>query len=129
MKTDSFELRHIGPSKQEVDKMLTDIGVSSFDDLIAQTVPSDILLSHELNLNKAMSEQEYLSHMHTLSLQNKLFKKLYWLGISPCNNTRCRSKKYFRKPRLVHSIYSLPSRNSARTTRGTFKFPKPWLQN
>ncbi len=83
MKTDSFELRHIGPSKQEVDKMLTDIGVSSFDDLIAQTVPSDILLSHELNLNKAMSEQEYLSHMHTLSLQNKLFKNYIGLGYHP----------------------------------------------
>ena len=83
MKTDSFELRHIGPSKQEVDKMLTDIGVSSFDDLIAQTVPSDILLSQELNLDKAMSEQEYLSHMHTLSLQNKLFKNYIGLGYHP----------------------------------------------
>jgi glycine dehydrogenase len=83
MKTDSFELRHIGPSKQEVDKMLTDIGVSSFDDLIAQTVPSDILLSEELNLDKAMSEQEYLSHMHTLSLQNKLFKNYIGLGYHP----------------------------------------------
>jgi glycine dehydrogenase len=83
MKTDSFELRHIGPSQKEVDNMLSDIGVSSFDDLIAQTVPSDILLSQELNLDKAMSEQEYLTHMHTLSLQNKLFKNYIGLGYHP----------------------------------------------
>ena len=83
MKTDSFQLRHIGPSKHEVEKMLTEIGVSSFDALISQTVPSDILLSKDMNLDKAMSEQEYLSHMHTLSLKNKLFKNYIGLGYHP----------------------------------------------
>ena len=83
MKTDSFELRHIGPSKSEVEKMLSTVGVASFDELIAKTVPSDIRLTQDLNLDAAMSEQEYLSHIHTLSLQNKLFKNYIGLGYHP----------------------------------------------
>ena len=38
----SFESRHIGPSPQDVSAMLETIGVSSLDELIAQTVPDDI---------------------------------------------------------------------------------------
>ena len=37
-----FESRHIGPSPQDVSAMLETIGVSSLDELIAQTVPDDI---------------------------------------------------------------------------------------
>jgi glycine dehydrogenase len=83
MRTDSFVSRHIGPRGNNIDEMLNTIGIDSIDELIYQTVPSDILLSKDLDLPKAMSEQEYLSHIHELSIQNKLFKNYIGLGYHP----------------------------------------------
>ena len=83
MNTDAFVARHIGPRINEVEEMLTTIGVKSIDELISKTIPKDILLSKNLNLPKGMSEHEYLSHVHELSIQNKLFKNYIGLGYHP----------------------------------------------
>ncbi len=80
MKTDSFKLRHIGPSKKELKNMLTAVKVDSIDQLIYETVPDDILLKKPLNLASAMSEQEYSGHMQKLSTKNKTFKTYIGLG-------------------------------------------------
>ncbi|MBP2830985.1 aminomethyl-transferring glycine dehydrogenase [Aquimarina sp. U1-2] len=80
MKTDSFKLRHIGPSKKDLDSMLETIKADSIDQLIYETVPDDILLKKPLNLATAMSEQEYLAHMQKLSGKNKVFKTYIGLG-------------------------------------------------
>ena len=37
-----FIRRHIGPGQQEIDHMLADVGASSLDDLMQQTVPASI---------------------------------------------------------------------------------------
>jgi glycine dehydrogenase len=60
--------------------MLKTIGVSSIDQLIYETVPDDILLKKALDLDTAMSEQEYLEHITELSTKNKLFKTYIGLG-------------------------------------------------
>ncbi len=83
MKTDSFANRHIGPRENEQLEMLESIGVSSIDELIQQTIPSDILLHRNLELDAAMSEHEYLSHMQELATKNKLFKNYIGLGYHP----------------------------------------------
>ncbi len=83
MRTDSFVLRHIGPRENEVKEMVATIGVQSLDELIDKTVPSDIRLAHELNLPKAMSEFEYLTHIQKLAGKNKLFKNYIGLGYHP----------------------------------------------
>ena len=75
MNTDSFALRHIGPRENDLPEMLKTIGVSSIDQLIYETVPDDILLKKALDLDTAMSEQEYLEHITELSTKNKLFKR------------------------------------------------------
>ncbi|NGX84483.1 aminomethyl-transferring glycine dehydrogenase [Aequorivita sp. KMM 9714] len=80
MNTDSFALRHIGPRESELPEMLETVGVSSMDQLIYETVPDDILLKKPLNLETAMSEQEYLEHITELSSKNKLFKTYIGLG-------------------------------------------------
>ncbi|MBQ4821503.1 aminomethyl-transferring glycine dehydrogenase [Aquimarina sp. MMG016] len=80
MQTDSFKLRHIGPSKKDLGSMLNTIKVDSVDQLIYETVPDDILLKKPLNLDKALSEQEYAAHMHKLSAENKVFKSYIGLG-------------------------------------------------
>ena len=71
MNTTNFALRHIGPRKMDQEQMLKTIGVDSIDQLIYETVPDDILLKKELNLDQAMSEQEYLVHINELSKKNK----------------------------------------------------------
>ena len=72
MKTDSFVLRHIGPSENEVNEMVRTIGVSSVDELINKTIPSDIRLANNLDLPKALSEFEYMSHIQELANKNNI---------------------------------------------------------
>ncbi len=80
MKTDSFKLRHIGPSTKDIDSMLNTVKVDSMEQLIYETVPDDILLNKSLNLDAAMSEQEYSAHIQRLSSKNKVFKTYIGLG-------------------------------------------------
>src|SRR5690554_2954626 len=85
MNTDSFALRHIGPREADLPEMLETIGVSSMDQLIYETVPDDILLKKPLDLDTAMSEQEYLEHITELSFKNKVFKTYIGLGYHQAN--------------------------------------------
>ncbi len=80
MNTDSFAIRHLGPRKSDLPKMFKTIGVDSMEQLIAQTIPDDILLSEELQLDEAMSEQEYLEHINELASSNILYKTYIGLG-------------------------------------------------
>ena len=45
-----FIRRHIGPSEEDMDKMLKMVGANSLDDLIKKTVPEDILLKEKLKI-------------------------------------------------------------------------------
>jgi glycine dehydrogenase len=85
MDTTSFALRHIGPRPEEQKAMLNTIGVTSIEQLVSETVPSEIRLKKDLDLDKAMSEQEYLEHIYELSQLNKVFKTYIGLGYHPTN--------------------------------------------
>ncbi|GAK88860.1 glycine dehydrogenase [Nonlabens ulvanivorans] len=63
MNTDRFALRHIGPRKADLASMLETIGVESIDQLVYETVPENIRLQQDLQLDPAMSEYEFLSHI------------------------------------------------------------------
>ncbi|WBX74267.1 aminomethyl-transferring glycine dehydrogenase [Tenacibaculum pacificus] len=80
MNTNSFQLRHIGPNSKGQDKMLKTIKADSIDQLIFETIPDDIRLKNELDLDAAMSEYEYLSHINELGAKNKVFKSYIGLG-------------------------------------------------
>src|SRR5688500_15311067 len=69
-----FHSRHIGPNQEQVSEMLEVIGVGSIEELIHKTVPSEILMEHELQLPPAMGESDYLRHIKDISLKNKLYK-------------------------------------------------------
>lgn len=85
MDTTSFALRHIGPSPQEQKAMLNTIGVTSIEQLVSETVPADIRLKQDLDLEPAMSEQEYLTHIYKLSNLNKVYKSYIGMGYHPSN--------------------------------------------
>ena len=83
MNTNAFKLRHIGPRENDQDQMLKILGVNNMEQLIYETVPDDIRLKQDLNLEKAMSEYEYSTHINELSKQNKIFKTYIGLGYHP----------------------------------------------
>src|SRR6478672_8278856 len=83
MKTDAFALRHIGPRETDVNHMLKTIGVESMDQLLYETFPDDIRLKAPLNLDAALTEYEYLTHVQQLGNQNKIFKSYIGLGYHP----------------------------------------------
>jgi glycine dehydrogenase len=75
-----FSSRHIGPNEAEKAEMLAAIGVKSVQELVNQTIPSQIRLGGELNIDNALSEQEYLQHITELGNKNKVFKSFIGLG-------------------------------------------------
>ncbi|NIJ45996.1 glycine dehydrogenase [Wenyingzhuangia heitensis] len=83
MKTDVFANRHIGPNTEEQAQMLAQINVNSMEELVNLTVPSDIRLQQDLQLDTALSEYEYMDHIQKLSVKNKLFKNYIGLGYHP----------------------------------------------
>ena len=83
MKTDAFALRHIGPRENDLNHMFKTIGVESFEQLIYETIPDDIRLKNDLNLDAPMTEYEYLNHIQELGKKNKVFKSYIGLGYHP----------------------------------------------
>jgi glycine dehydrogenase len=80
MKTDSFALRHLGPRDHDLPKMLETIGVETLDQLINETIPSDIRLKKPLDLEHIMTEYEYANHIRLLGRTNKVYKSYIGLG-------------------------------------------------
>ncbi|MEX2595286.1 MAG: aminomethyl-transferring glycine dehydrogenase [Salibacteraceae bacterium] len=80
MKHDSFQLRHIGPRREEIDSMLKTVGVSSIDQLIDETVPKAIRLKRPLKIDEGISEFDFLERAKELGAKNKLFKNYIGQG-------------------------------------------------
>ena len=80
MKTNYLKSRHIGLSETEQQQMLETIGVNTIDELIAQTMPSDILLDEPLDLDEPLTEQEHLSTMHQMASKNQLYRSYIGRG-------------------------------------------------
>ena len=83
MKTDSFALRHLGPRENDLPKMLETIGVETLDQLIFETIPTDIRLKKPLELEHIMTEYEYANHIRLLGRTNKVYKSYIGLGYHP----------------------------------------------
>lgn len=81
MDTNKFSNRHIGVTTDD-DKaaMLEAIGVKSVDELIEQTIPSNIRLKKPLNLPPAMTERKFAEHIAELAGKNKIFTSYIGMG-------------------------------------------------
>ena len=80
MKTDAFALRHIGPNENDLQHMLKTIGAETMEQLIFETIPSDIRLKADLDLAPAMTEFEFANHIKKLGDKNKMFQSYIGLG-------------------------------------------------
>ncbi|MDR3262485.1 MAG: aminomethyl-transferring glycine dehydrogenase [Tannerella sp.] len=80
MDTTNFAGRHIGITPEDLPSMLQTIGVASVDELIEQTIPSDIRLTKPLNLPDAMTEREFAEHISELASKNKVVTSYIGMG-------------------------------------------------
>jgi glycine dehydrogenase len=80
MKREYFVERHNGITKKELPQMLSAIGVNTLNDLIEQTIPSEIRLKKSLQLPPALSEYAYSIHIRALAEKNKLFSTYIGMG-------------------------------------------------
>ena len=80
MSKELFEKRHIGTLGNDKSEMLTAVNAQSIDQLIDQTIPSNIRLKKDLDLDQPLSEFEYLNHIKQLGSKNKAFKNFIGLG-------------------------------------------------
>ncbi len=77
-----FSQRHIGPNEAEKAEMLAKIGTSTVAELVDKTIPPHIRLGRELDVDSALTEQEYLNHITELGNMNKVNKSFIGLGYS-----------------------------------------------
>ena len=80
MKTNAFALRHIGPRPTDLQHMFNTVGVKDIDQLLFETFPDKIRLQKDLELDPAMTEYEYMSHIAELGAKNKVFRTMIGLG-------------------------------------------------
>jgi len=74
MSTSEFASRHIGPVEKDVNQMLKEIGVSSIDQLILETIPSTIRLKDKLQLPPPSSEYNFLKELRSIAAKNKVYQ-------------------------------------------------------
>jgi len=75
-----FSSRHIGINKEQKKYILDSLGLDSMEQLISETIPKNIRLKKDLDLEKALSENEFLTHIEKLSKKNKNYKSFIGLG-------------------------------------------------
>ncbi|MCW2709058.1 MAG: glycine dehydrogenase, partial [Frankiales bacterium] len=77
-----FATRHIGPSEDEVAKMLAVVGHGSLQELAMTAVPEAIRATERLQLPAAASEPEAIAELRVLASQNTVQVPMLGLGYS-----------------------------------------------
>ncbi len=77
---DAFELRHIGPRGDDVERMLGIIGAPSIDDLVDEVVPRSIRNTRPLTLPVGLSEHDFLQALSKIAGKNRVRKSYIGLG-------------------------------------------------
>ncbi len=77
---DRFVQRHIGPNANDTQKMLSQIGLGSIDELIEKTIPSNIRSPRPLQLPVGQGETEYLQTLREKAALNAKTRSLIGSG-------------------------------------------------
>jgi glycine dehydrogenase len=60
--------------------MIEKIGITSINQLIEETVPSQIMLNRDMDLPEAMSEIRFSEHMKSIAQKNKIYRSYIGMG-------------------------------------------------
>ncbi len=77
---ETFIKRHLGPSPQDRDSMLKEIGVSSLDALIKEIIPEDIVSDNLETISNPISEKDLLAEMKLIAHENQVYRSYIGLG-------------------------------------------------
>ncbi|KAK5578377.1 hypothetical protein RB653_008047 [Dictyostelium firmibasis] len=87
---DTFPKRHIGPNENEINEMLKNINTSklskktpnNLEQLIEYTIPKDIRLNRDLNIeeNKVIGENQLLKDLKKIAEKNKVYRSFIGMG-------------------------------------------------
>ncbi|MGI9385468.1 MAG: aminomethyl-transferring glycine dehydrogenase [Methyloligellaceae bacterium] len=77
---DDFIARHIGPDERQINDMLSVVGASSLEDLIAKIVPDSIRSGSALELPPVRSEREALSCLRKIAGRNNVLTSMIGMG-------------------------------------------------
>ena len=87
---DTFVHRHIGPSDDDVSAMLAELGLSSLEALVDETVPASIRQQEPLALDgiedagRALGEVESLRWLRAMVTRNRMFRSYIGMGYYDC---------------------------------------------
>ena len=76
-----FIQRHIGPSVEEQNIMLKELGYKNLDELIKDTVPEKILFKDDLDIGDPNSEYKALRKLKDISKKNKVYSSFHRNGL------------------------------------------------
>ena len=79
-----FPARHIGPDETDEAAMLRVVGVSTLEELAAETVPGDIRFQGALDLPAPVDEAAVLAELRALAAENQIWKSFIGLGYNDC---------------------------------------------
>lgn len=82
--SDSFVQRHNGPSPDEIEQMLKELGFSTLDGLIERTVPASIRRDRPLNLPQPRSEHTALAQLKEIAAKNQIARSFIGMGYHDC---------------------------------------------
>ena len=82
--SDEFAPRHIGPDPQEIAQMLAEVGASSLDELIDQTVPESIRRRAALNLPAPLGEFDLIARLRGIAARNQVHRSFIGMGYHGC---------------------------------------------
>src|SRR6185503_7064914 len=75
-----FSGRHIGPSADDLEKMLDTVGFPSLEELVDAAVPGRIRSREPLDLPAALTETEALATLRRLASRNRPMAEMIGLG-------------------------------------------------
>jgi glycine dehydrogenase len=75
-----FIARHIGPSPEDQQQMLSLLGCSNLKQLTAQVVPKAIAMAESLDIVDGCTEAQALAELRVIASQNKVFKSFIGQG-------------------------------------------------
>lgn len=78
-----FVHRHIGPTVEDQELMLSSLGVSSLDELSAAAIPASIQLATPLDLPEPASENEALGELASILARNRIKRTFVGTGYVP----------------------------------------------
>jgi glycine dehydrogenase len=97
----AFVARHIGPSEAEQRRMLSDLGLSDLEQLVAEVVPAAIRLEPEqglAGLPAGCDEAQALTELAAIAAGNQVHRSLIGLGYHDCVTPALLQRHVFENP-------------------------------